>query len=920
MTIGLTAQELPPIQNFYPKDYHGENQNWAISQSPEKLIYVANSGGLLEFNGASWKLYPSPNETIMRSVKVVQDRIYTGCFMEFGYWQRNSLGTLDYTSLSQSLTLELIEDEEFWNIIDIDDYVVFQSLRRIYIYNVSSTTVTTIESDSILTKIYRVDGEIYFQRMGMGIFKIESGKDTLVFEDVVVKEDEVIEVFGTKNALLLLTKNNGFYELDDGVLVKSPSFPNELLSDLSLYTGIQLKDNSFILGSIANGILHIDREGELLSQIDQNRGLSNNTVLSVFEDIDRNIWLGLDHGITYVNLDAPYRVFNDTKGALGSVYASLIYRGNLYLGTNQGLFYKDLDGENDFSFVKGTEGQVWCLKEIEGVLLCGHHSGTYVVDDDSVTKISNIQGTWNLAELSSRPDLLLQGNYDGLYVLEKSKTAWTLRNKIKGFDNSSRYFETLGDQIFVNHEYNGVFQLKVDSTFFEVKHLVIDTLIKGANSGIVKYNGDLLYSYKEGVFKYDPNQRIFVKDSLLSSAHTKEEYESGKLIVDPDDNKLWFFNKSNISFITSNGLTDRSKVRSIPLTKAVRDGILGYENLSKLEGQGTYLLGKTSGYITFDSNAKEIQDFEVIIGSIRSGGIANDEKLLDKSFNGDFNYDENDLGFSFYAPEYNKFLTTQYQHRLKGMYNQWSTWSNTSEVLYENLPFGKYEFEVRAKIGNTISVNAASYTFVVHKPWYISNPILVIYFLGVAAFSFFMHTLYKGYYKKQRQKLIDKNQQELRFAQVQSEREIIKIKNEQLEAENKSKGKELAVSTMSIVKKNELLTTIKEELQGISDAELVKPVIKIIDKSLKENDDWELFQEAFNNADSGFLKKIKSDHPKLTPNDLKLCAYLRLNLSSKEIAQLLHISPKSVEIKRYRLRKKLDLLHEDNLVDYILAL
>ena len=68
-----------------------------------------------------------------------------------------------------------------------------------------------------------------------------------------------------------------------------------------------------------------------------------------------------------------------------------------------------------------------------------------------------------------------------------------------------------------------------------------------------------------------------------------------------------------------------------------------------------------------------------------------------------------------------------------------------------------------------------------------------------------------------------------------------------------------------------------------------------------------MFKEAFNNADKDFIKKLKSIHPNLTPNDLRLCAYLRLNLSSKEIAPLLNISPRSVEVKRYRLRKKMEL-------------
>ena len=107
-----------------PNVYGGENQNWAISQSEEKYIYVANTKGLLEFNGANWQLYPSPNETIIRSVKVVNEKIYTGCFMEFGFWERDSLGILNYNSLSVKIKDQIKEDEQFWNIIDIDKFMV----------------------------------------------------------------------------------------------------------------------------------------------------------------------------------------------------------------------------------------------------------------------------------------------------------------------------------------------------------------------------------------------------------------------------------------------------------------------------------------------------------------------------------------------------------------------------------------------------------------------------------------------------------------------------------------------------------------------------------------------------------------------------------------------------------------------------
>ncbi|MGC1630892.1 MAG: LuxR family transcriptional regulator, partial [Gelidibacter sp.] len=161
----LNAQELPPIIVFQPIEYGAENQNWNISQSNDHYIYVANNKGLLEFNGANWQLYPSPNESVVRSVKVVDDLIYTGCYMDFGYWKKNSLGSLDYTSISDQLNIPLIEDEQFWNIVALDHYVLFQSLNRIYIYDVSDASYKTINTRNNITKMFKVEDTVYYQSL-----------------------------------------------------------------------------------------------------------------------------------------------------------------------------------------------------------------------------------------------------------------------------------------------------------------------------------------------------------------------------------------------------------------------------------------------------------------------------------------------------------------------------------------------------------------------------------------------------------------------------------------------------------------------------------------------------------------------------------------------------------------------------------
>ena len=914
------AQELPPVKNFTPSDYGSGNQNWSISQSHDKIIFVANNEGLLEFNGTRWTLYPSPNQTIMRSVKAIGNRIYTGCYMEFGYWERSKLGVLRYTSLTDALNTNLLEDEEFWNILEVDGWVVFQSLNQIYIYNPQTHSINRVNSDEMIVKIFEVNEQIYFQRKGKGIFRIVNGRDSLLTDENTLKNDEVTGIFPDGKSLLILTRHNGLYTYQNNQVTKKMSYIDSH-SNLSIYNVTKLNSGDYALGTISHGVIILDTDLNLKWIFNQGNSLLNNTALFVFEDAKSNLWVGLDNGISYLNINSKIRAYRDQNGHLGSVYASAIFDGNLYLGTNQGLFYRPITDKSDFKFVEGTQGQVWNLKKIGDDLFCGHHTGTYVVESNGIKKISPVSGTWNLKLLND--SLILQGNYDGLYVMTKVSGQWKLRNKIEGFDNSSRYFEVLGKSIFVNHEYKGIFKLEVDDSFSNVLETKIDTTLICYNSSIAKFKGKIHYACKNGIFEYDEKTEEFVKNDLLSTIYSEEEYMSGRFVVDIEEESFWIFTKNNLIFVSSDNLTDQPKIDRIPLAFEMRKNVIEYESILAIDGYNQYLLGTSFGYLIFDKENLTSDEFSIQLNSVSLGINADysaSNSLVDNSIDGHFNSDENNIRISYHTSEYIKYFNPSYQFQLIGIYDIWSEWTNQSTVFYENLPPGNYTFNVRSRIGNTLSSNVASYEFYIAKPWYRTNLMIAIYFLGVIAFSIFMHHVYKRYYRKQQEKLIETNKKELELTRLQNEKEIVNIKNEQLEKDFKNKSNELAASTMSVIKKNELLTQIKEQLSTIADKDAIKPVIKIIDRSLSHNQNWEMFKEAFDNVDTEFFKILKSKHPNLSPNDLKLCAYLRLNLSSKEVSQLINISPRSVEVKRYRLRKKMNLNSDQNLTNYILSI
>lgn len=919
-TIFVNAQELPPIQNYSPEIYGAENQNWSISQSSDNYIYVANSSGLLEFNGSNWKLFPTPNKTILRSLKVIGDRIYTGCYMEFGYWQKNDFENLVYFSLSKKLKEPLLE-EDFWNIVKSDNWVLFQSLNRIYIYNTVDESFNIINSKTNLPKVFKVDESIYFQKMNDGIYKIENGSPVLISNHPILQNNILVNIFSVNKKILLQTQNNGFYFLDNENLIKWNIPTNDEISTMSVYSSIQLANGSFVLGTISNGIYHLDINGNLLNKINQQKGLNNNTVLSLFEDSDRNVWLGLDNGISVINFNSPFSVYNDIHGKLGTVYTSAIYKNNLYLGTNQGLFYKKFNSDDDFKFIKGTNGQVWFLKVIDDMLFCGHNNGTFIISDNAAVLISDKMGAWNIKPIDHKENLLLQGNYDGLYVLEKINNNWKIRNKIEGFNISSRYFELMdSNELFVSHEYKGVFKLKINNDFTKVEeYLTVSSAPKGLKSSLIKYNNHLLYTFEKGIYTYHNQKKIFVKDSIFSNDFLADDsYLSGNLIVDEKTNTLWGFTKKNVVYFSPGKLNNIPKAVRIYLPAAQRRDIAGFESLINLTGK-KYLFGTSTGYIILNlDKINNDKNFKISINSISKSVLNAERTPVSLKNNNSFGFRNNNLFFTFSVPEFDKYTEVTYQYQLEGIYNEWSSWSTNSEVSFKNLPYGNYTFNVKAKIGNTLSNNMASYSFRIDRPFLLWTPMIFLYIVLLSALLYYIHNLYKSYYAKQKEKLMERKQRDFALSQLESEKMIMRLKNEKLQGEIFSKTRELSASTMNIINKNELLRTIKDELTLVKDETNIKPVIKIINKNIANTSDWELFQEAFNNADSDFLKKIKSMHPSLSPNDLRLCAYLRLNLSSKEIAPLLNISVRSVEIKRYRLRKKMDLPHENSLVAYIL--
>ncbi len=176
---------------------------------------------------------------------------------------------------------------------------------------------------------------------------------------------------------------------------------------------------------------------------------------------------------------------------------------------------------------------------------------------------------------------------------------------------------------------------------------------------------------------------------------------------------------------------------------------------------------------------------------------------------------------------------------------------------------------------------------------------------------------------------VEKAEAEKELAQKEAEiarheSEIFKLQNKQLEMQMELKNKELTTLALYLSQKNEVLVRLKKKMRQLERGEessrsVVREAMHQIDESIGAEENWGRFEQQFQQVHHSFLRKLSELHPSLSPTELKVCSLIKINLSTKEMAQMLCQSTRSIESYRYRIRKKIDLEQETNLTLYLMS-
>ncbi|WP_118195934.1 ligand-binding sensor domain-containing protein [Albibacterium indicum] len=932
---------VPQIINYSNEVYKGGLQNWSIDQDANGIMYFGNNEGLMVFDGYHWILYPLPNNTIVRSVAVDSlNRVFVGGQDELGYFEANEFGELRYHSLVSLIADSEKEFADVWRIEVVDDGVFFMTNNRIFRYQGQQVTVD--KPKGMWQFMAEVGGRLYAQGQGQGLMFFDDGFWKPLTDHPGLESSPITHMLPyNRDTLLVTTLKNGLFYLVGDQLIKKPTQVDDLLSTSRVFCAERISDELFALGTTSSGLLVMDKRGKVRQKYVYGEGLQKNNVRDVFVDRDDNVWLALDDGIDFIAINSPIKFIHPDVDNPISTYAMHIFEQKLYIGTSNGLYANDLTqeslrdigmAESRFSKVPGTDGQVWGLDVVNGELLMGHEDGAFHIRGYQAEKIYSTPGTWLFKPVSRvyPSQTIIAGTYWGLQHIHYENGRFSNPQPVEGSNESLRFihFDDRENAVWVSHPYRGVFKLFLSDDWKKVikqkEYGVGEGLSSPLNNFVFFIKNSVLVSAADGIYEYSLTDDKLVPSELykpLQGVPVQYMYEDRL-------GNIWFVSEKKLGLLDFSRPTENSSYSIVYFPELNGKVLGGYESVYAVDDDHIFVGADKGGILLNYNRYKErTAKPDILLRNVKALDNELNEMLLFGGYgnlpeeNARLGYRRNTLQFVFSSTPYDQLGNVEFSYLMEGLDKNWSAWSERSDKEYTNLSPGMYTFHVKSRNSKGSESEVLSYSFYVLPAWYANTLAYIVYALVLLTVLYY-------YYKIQKKKLTAKHEKEIYLHQLeldQREKEVVRLRNEKLKADLDFKNRELVSMTMHLVQRGEVLSKIKDKIEEIkkkngegAEPTGFKQLMRLVKAAERADDDWENFSIHFNNANEGFFAKLKEKHPDLTSNELKLCAYLRMNLSSKEIAQLMNITLKGVEVGRYRLRKKLGIDSETNLHSYLL--
>lgn len=908
---------------------------WDIEASvANNWAFFGTDNGVLAFDGNLWDHYHLNNKSEVRSVAFddVEGRLYVGGINEFGYFAPSAVGSLEYICLSDS-----VPEQKFvgnvWGIHIAGNTLYVQGDHEILTYDLKNPDRSTMaHSENKLNCSDLINNTLYLGTE-TGVRRMESGNIVEVAGMEALADSRIRGIMPGMNGIIITTSNSGIFVYKNSS-VQRITFATDIEGEV--FTSAITK-NKLALGTIGKGLYLIDLEKGNVDIYNESNGLAGNTILSLAFDENGNLWIGEDGGVEMVIVDMPLTTLSNARLSIGYGYTSMVHNGRLWLGTNRGLYSLPwpLKYPLNFEQMPGIEGQTWNLKKIgDRLMLCHDHGLFEILSADRYKKVNGPTGVWDIQSKKGNSDKVLIGAYDGLYIADVLPGGFGNVARIGGFSSCPSFAQESDSVVWLSDGSEGFTRMCVDFASGEVlstdKYVMPDG---DASVGIVVEPGTddrLLFCTETGIYRFKPSSKRFVIDEYVAPY-----LKAGRKYLGVKEVDNWVYIVSDSEFLQANVIT--REVSSMPL---VNNRIIArhYGDLINVVDETTVILPTNKGYIfaEFEPGAKAIDKISLNPNKINMLYTTNSgdslhyrSNYLDVRPNIELDYAHNSVKIVYGSAEMSRDGMAVYRYKLND--ENWSALTQETVKEFTALDPGEYTFTVETTY-NDGGVATDEISFSILPPWWLTNVAKIIYCVLLLGATVLIVKVVQRRVKRHERELVKEQEAEILRQKIefqekerQQQVQIAMLERDKMQLDYNRKSQELTNLLMSEANKNDLLQEVKDELSKTMNSPLLsadqRAMIGKLYEKIKLGSHTEKVlervEEEFNLLHNNFTQKLRQKFPSLTNAEIILCAYIKMNLPTKEIAPLINISLRGVETMRYRVRKKLGLNRNDSLSGFI---
>jgi ligand-binding sensor domain-containing protein len=702
------------FKNYTYREYNHHPQNWVIAQDKEGIIYVANQGGVLIYDGVSWGVIGIPEYAPVRSLAIDENgTVYIGGKDEIGYLKSDEKGVLQYVSLMDQLEEDQRKFSEVWRTVVTNEGIYFSSYKFLFRWDPKGKQMKVWESTHRFIYSFSINGKLLIHQEKIGIMHMVNDSLKLLIEDGIFADKKVIipmiVPFDTDSdtITLLLGRSTGFYLFNGKTVKPFPTEVNDYLKDNRFSHGIRLSSGDFALATRRGGLVIMDYRGRLKYIFDKTSGIQDVCVYYVLEDTQGNIWLCLDNGISKIEYASPFFIYDNRSGLPRIILSVVRHNNDLYAGTVNGL-YVLRSHLKAFQPVPGISGNCWSLLSIEDSILAATSLGVFQVDNEDNVKREVLKDfSYVLSQSIHRPNRIWCGTRDSLVVLFKKNDQWIEERRIEPINQEIRSIaEDKNGDVWLCTSKGGTlkldFSVNINHSFvtrYDTSHGLF-----GGMGYVAWAAGHVIFATVNGIFRFDEENEKFIPDETLGSDFAGG-FNSNLVfrLVEDKDKTIWFHSKSR-NYKASPGKAGSCTIYSTPFRRIPM--IQGNTIYPDPDGKNIWF-GNIEGLIRYDKTVEKNyqQNFKTLVRKVRSneklifGGFKNKTDKAHQAIFPIIEYKDRNLNFEFAAPffEGETEFKVQYRFFLEGYDADWSPWDEDTKTRYPKLDPGSYAFRVQAK-------------------------------------------------------------------------------------------------------------------------------------------------------------------------------------------------------------------------------